>query len=77
MDSPIAVNGSASSALHLAPASIGVGGSAFLDQIIAVDSDTSFSTQFQFRMHGGSGADGLAFMLHNDPDGTSALSAEA
>jgi hypothetical protein len=75
LDSSLQFNGRAFKGLRLTPPSIFVGGSAFLDQIIAVDSDTSCSTQFQFKIHGGSGADGLAFMLHNHPDGTSALGA--
>jgi len=49
-------------------------GSAFFDRPLAIDADTSFSTQFQFQLSGGmSGADGFTFMVQNDPQGIKAL----
>lgn len=51
-------------------------GSAFYQQALAIDADTSFSTQFQFQIAGGTtGADGFTFMLHNDLQETNALGA--
>ena len=42
-------------------------GSVFYDKAQAIDTNTSFSTQFQFQISGGAkGADGFTFMLQND-----------
>jgi len=41
-------------------------GSAFITDPFFLSSRTSFSTFIQFRIHGGNGADGLAFVIHND-----------
>ena len=49
-------------------------GSAFFDRPLAIDTDTSFETQFQFQLSGGSGgADGFTFMLQNSAQGLNAL----
>ncbi|MEZ6125334.1 MAG: PQQ-dependent sugar dehydrogenase [Planctomycetaceae bacterium] len=49
-------------------------GSVFLDQPLAVNADTSFSTQFTFQISGStSGADGLAFVIQNSAGGSDAL----
>ena len=49
-------------------------GSAFLDEPIQIDSDTSFSSEFQFQLGGGTkGGNGFTFMLHNDVQGDNAL----
>ena len=49
-------------------------GSAFYDEPIQVNDDTSFSTQFQFQIGGGTnGADGFTFMLQNDRQGDNAI----
>jgi|GEM_PF-1486687 len=49
-------------------------GSIFYDQPLAVDTDTSFATQFEFQLTGGSGgADGFTFILQNDPQGLASL----
>ena len=49
-------------------------GSAFFGRALAVNSDTSFETQFQFQISGGSGgADGFTFTLQNDTQGLNSL----
>lgn len=49
-------------------------GSVFLLQPLAIDADTSFSTNFTFQIGGGAdGADGLAFVLQNSGNGSNAL----
>ena len=51
-------------------------GSFFYDEPIRVESDTNFSTEFQFILGGGTGgADGFTFMLQNDRTGDRALGA--
>ncbi len=51
-------------------------GSSFFNQPLAVDSNTSFETQFQFQLSGGTdGADGFTFMLQNNSQGANALGA--
>ena len=48
--------------------------SAFFERALAIDGETSFSTQFQFQLSGGrTGADGFTFMLQNDSRGANAL----
>jgi hypothetical protein len=50
-------------------------GTAFVSAPLALDGTTSFSASFAYRISGGDGtfgADGLAFVLHNDPRGASA-----
>ena len=57
-------------------ASLFQAGSAFFERPLAIDADTSFSTQFQFQIAGGDdteGADGLTFMLQNSPEGLASL----
>jgi len=72
-------NGNATQAgnvLRLTPALNSQVGSAFLRTAFAVDEDTSFETEFSFKLYGGnggSGADGIAFVLQNSPEGTGAL----
>ena len=49
-------------------------GSAFFDESVEFDGNTSFSTEFQFQIGGGTnGADGFAFVLHNDLDADDAI----
>ena len=68
--SQLNINGDATQAegvLRLTAAEKGQQGSAFYDEPIRVNDDTSFSTQFQFQIGGGTnGADGFTFMLQND-----------
>lgn len=51
-------------------------GSAFLTAPVSIDADTSFSTEFGFRIAGGSGSqgsDGFTFVMHSNVAGDSAL----
>jgi hypothetical protein len=53
-------------------------GSSFLSFPFDFGADVSFSTRFQFQVHGilagtGSGGDGLVFVVQSDPRGTAAL----
>ncbi|MEM7759885.1 MAG: DUF4347 domain-containing protein, partial [Cyanobacteria bacterium P01_A01_bin.40] len=49
-------------------------GTAFYQQALAIDSSTSFTTQFQFQVSGGTdGADGFTFVLQNDSRELAAL----
>lgn len=48
-------------------------GSAFTKTPIPISSSMTFASYFRFRIHGGSGADGLAFVLQNDPRGSLAI----
>ncbi|QDS96310.1 Soluble aldose sugar dehydrogenase YliI precursor [Roseimaritima multifibrata] len=51
-------------------------GSAFFNAPLPINVDTSFQTQFQFKLDGGQqslGADGFTFVLQNDPRGVNAL----
>lgn len=77
--SQLALNGNATQAsngLRLTSAQKKQVGSAFFDRALAIDADTSFTTQFQFQVSGGTnGADGFTFMLHNDIKGLGALGA--
>ena len=60
--------------LRLTSAAKAQKGSAFFSQALAIDSDTSFATQFQFQITGGTtGADGFTFMLQNDSRGLNTL----
>jgi len=64
--------------LRLTPDQQHKSGSAFLNIPFDLDTTTSFSSHFQFRIHGqgagtGAGADGLVFIVQNDPRGTAAL----
>jgi glucose/arabinose dehydrogenase len=66
----------ASNILRLTPAATNQAGSAFFRDILAIDGNTSFQTQFQFRLSGGSGAsgaDGLMFMLQDTSGGNQSL----
>ncbi|MEO0836900.1 MAG: PQQ-dependent sugar dehydrogenase, partial [Cyanobacteria bacterium J06642_3] len=57
----------ADSVLRLTPLEKRQIGSAFYSRPLAIESDTSFATQFQFQLSGGTaGADGFTFMLQND-----------
>lgn len=54
----------------------GRAGSAFSQNKVSIGPDTSFASEFEFVVDGGSGgADGFAFLLQNDPMGSSALGA--
>jgi hypothetical protein len=57
--------------LRVAPLAGGVG-SAFITTPFTINSDTSFSTFFQFRIGDGSGADGMLFVVQNDGAGAGA-----
>ena len=60
--------------LRLTPSAKIQRGSAFFNRPLAIDGATSFSTQFEFELSGGTtGADGFTFMLQNDPRGVNAL----
>ncbi|MGV3485301.1 MAG: DUF4347 domain-containing protein [Planctomycetaceae bacterium] len=51
-------------------------GSAFYNSPLSIDANRSFQSAFAFQIGGGSGAagaDGLAFVIQNDPRGTSAM----
>ena len=72
----LALNGSASPSggvMVLAPASLAQKGSVYFNTPVAVSS--GFDTAFAFRISSlsGGGGDGLAFVIHNDPRGTTAL----
>ena len=75
--SQLQLNGNATQAgdaLRLTPAERGQRGSSFYQQALIVDADTSFSSEFQFQLSGGTnGADGFIFMLQNDESELSAL----
>ena len=73
----LALNGDAArynDALRLTPLEKSQKGSAFYNRPLAVDAETSFATQFQFQLSGGTtGADGFTFMLYNNNLETNAL----
>ncbi len=77
--SSLTLNGDAiaeDSRLRITPAEVAQVGSAFFNDAIAIDSDTSFQTQFQFQVsegEGTNGADGFTFMLQDSTAGTNAL----
>ncbi|MBD2410097.1 hypothetical protein FACHB389_08865 [Nostoc calcicola FACHB-389] len=55
-------------ALRLTPASASQSGTVFYTTPIGLDTNTSFQTQFQFQLTGGTlGADGFTFVLQNSP----------
>ena len=68
--SSLQLNGAASvvdGLLRLTPDETWQAGSAFFNQALAIDTDTDFSTQFQFQLSGGdgaNGADGFTFLLN-------------
>lgn len=66
----------ASNVLRLTPALKSQAGSTFFTTPFTIDSNTSFQTRFQFRLHGGKGtggSDGFIFMLQNSAAGANAL----
>jgi glucose/arabinose dehydrogenase len=71
------LNGDAAQAgdvLRLTPNANFQVGSAFLTTPVAIDADTSFQSQFQFQLSGGSrGADGFTFVLQNSAAGATAI----
>jgi glucose/arabinose dehydrogenase len=77
----ITTNGNANkpgATLQLTPDLNTQAGSAFYDTAFQIDANSSFSTQFQFRLSGSNGtngADGFTFVLQNDNRGVSALGA--
>ena len=77
--SQLTLNGNAAQSnagLRLTSADKKQHGSVFYEQALAIESNTSFATQFQFQIGGGTdGADGFTFMLQNDPSGLNALGA--
>jgi glucose/arabinose dehydrogenase len=74
--SGLTFNGNASQSanrLQLTPDLKYQSGTVFLNKSLAVDANTSFSTQFQFLLggsQGSNGADGFVFMLQNSAEGT-------
>ncbi len=63
-----------SNVLRLTPDQKGQSGSAFLSNSFTIRDNTSFQTQFQFRIHGNAVAgDGFVFMLQNNSDGINAI----
>jgi glucose/arabinose dehydrogenase len=77
--SPLTLNGNAvrsGTALRLTQATLDQVGTAFYTAPIDVTANTSFQTQFQFNLSGGTGgADGFTFLLQNDADGARAIAA--
>lgn len=76
--SDMRLNGDASlisggNTLRIIPAIGFAEGSAFIETSFPFDKETTFSTSFQFKMADGSGADGLVFVVQDDPRGPSAL----
>ena len=73
----LALNGSASQSgdvLQLTDQAGFVSGTAYYETAIPVNSNTSFQSNFAFRITGGAGgADGFTFHVQNSPEGTSAL----
>ena len=59
--------------LRLTDAQGGQNGSAFTKTPIPISSSMTLKSHFRFRMHGGTGADGLTFVLQNDPRKSLAL----
>ena len=76
---PLAFNGDAdviNEGLSLTDNEVGRAGSAFSQDPVVLGVTTSFVTDFEFVFGGGSGgADGFAFLLHDDPMGAQALGA--
>ena len=58
----------AGATLRLTSNGNGQTGTAFIVEPFYLSGGTSFSTFIQFRIYGGTGADGLAFVIHNDGD---------
>ncbi|MFK8112025.1 MAG: DUF4347 domain-containing protein [Rubripirellula sp.] len=48
-------------------------GSVFFDTPISLNSDASFRSSFRFQITGGDGADGMAFVIQNDPQAEDAI----
>ncbi|MCR9295598.1 MAG: PQQ-dependent sugar dehydrogenase [bacterium] len=75
--SNLILNGNASvvaNELRLTANEASLAGSSFFSQPLTVGVNTSFQTEFQFRIGGGvNGADGMVFMLQNSTAGASAL----
>lgn len=67
--------GSSGDRLRLTPASQSLAGSAYYNSLVSVQA--GFTTQFQFQITNGGGlsggADGLAFIIQNSPNGVAAL----
>jgi YVTN family beta-propeller protein len=55
-----------SSVLRLTTTAAGQAGSAYLTSPVAIGSGTSFTSRFNFRIGGGSGADGFAFVIQGN-----------
>lgn len=72
------LNGSSAmdgSSLVLTPSLNSQNGSAYVDSAYAVGVSTTFSAAFElgFSLNGGGGADGIAFVVHNDSSGANQL----
>jgi glucose/arabinose dehydrogenase len=77
----LALNGNASQQgtnLQLTPNQKAQAGTAFLKRPLAIDTNTSFSTKFQFQLAGGTdGADGFTFVLQNDANNVKSIGGPA
>jgi hypothetical protein len=77
--SAVRLNGNAATtgtALRLTPAVNSQRGAAFYNQAVSLDANTSFNSQFQFQVGGGTnGADGFTFTLQNTSAGLGFLGA--
>ncbi|NND97094.1 MAG: DUF4347 domain-containing protein [Pirellulaceae bacterium] len=73
------LNGSAvgtGGVLRLTDTALNQAGTAFYDTAIPINADTSFQSQFTFRIAaggGGNGADGMTFVVQGDPAGSLAI----
>ncbi|MFN6465945.1 MAG: Calx-beta domain-containing protein [Nostoc sp. DedVER02] len=79
--SSLTLNGSAiqSDSILQLTGSSAQAGSAFISSPISIDANTSFKTNFEFKLHDGNGlygADGITFILQNSAAGGKALAGE-
>lgn len=62
--------------IELTPNTGNQAGSAFFESALTLDADASFQSAFSFELRGDTGgADGLAFVIHNDSAGAAAIGA--
>jgi glucose/arabinose dehydrogenase len=77
----LVLNGNASQQgtnLQLTPNQKAQAGTAFLKRPITIDTNTTFSTKFQFQLAGGTeGADGFTFVLQNDANNVKSIGGPA
>ena len=79
--SSLVLNGDAAQSgniLRITPAANNQAGTAVYTPTVALPGESSFETYFRFNMNNGSGnpADGMTFMMHNDPAGAAALGSQ-